>query len=199
MIPDYDRAARLAYKSLIALGINAFPVRPLEFLSVCRNTAVHTYEEAMLAVGQYDYAYFKFDFLRGQDAVTFRRVFPDGKTAYEVLYDSQGDRRRQRFTLAHELGHIVMNHTGGKQWEEKEADYFASQLLAPVPVCDLFTHSGVPLTPDTISAIFGLSKAASEIAVLPHRHRTDPDLVALLQRQFEGFVSSCYSVRKEAM
>lgn len=37
---------------------------------------------------------------------------------------------RQRYTLAHELGHIVM-HSGPRQFMEAEADRFASELLMP--------------------------------------------------------------------
>jgi Zn-dependent peptidase ImmA (M78 family) len=49
---------------------------------------------------------------------------------------------RQRFTLAHELGHLSMDHTEGVDWtsdlfgasrdqQETEANYFAAELLAP--------------------------------------------------------------------
>jgi len=40
---------------------------------------------------------------------------------------------RQRFTLAHELGHLVMHHSfpGGLSKVEAEADEFASELLMP--------------------------------------------------------------------
>lgn len=37
---------------------------------------------------------------------------------------------RQRFTLAHELGHIIM-HRGPRETMEEEADRFASELLMP--------------------------------------------------------------------
>lgn len=43
---------------------------------------------------------------------------------------------RRRFTIAHEIGHFLLGHTCNKDQlakthEEKEADIFASELLAP--------------------------------------------------------------------
>lgn len=43
---------------------------------------------------------------------------------------------RRRFTIAHEIGHLLLGHVcnnnqSGKTHEEKEADIFASELLAP--------------------------------------------------------------------
>jgi len=38
---------------------------------------------------------------------------------------------RQRFSLMHEVGHIVLNHEGESFSNEKEADLFASNILAP--------------------------------------------------------------------
>lgn len=38
---------------------------------------------------------------------------------------------RQRFSLMHELGHIILNHTGSSLQNEDEADRFSSLILAP--------------------------------------------------------------------
>jgi hypothetical protein len=38
---------------------------------------------------------------------------------------------RQRFSLMHEVGHIVLGHTGNCAENEKEADFFSSNILAP--------------------------------------------------------------------
>lgn len=38
---------------------------------------------------------------------------------------------RQRFTAAHELGHLVMHNREATPWEEREADAFASSFLMP--------------------------------------------------------------------
>lgn len=106
-----------------------------------------------------------------------------------VQYDIQNDRYliicnedsnvfgntigRQRWTCAHEIGHILCNHfslsslqvmsensfmqESNKQLEQ-EADFFASTMLAPFPLFDLFNIN----SPVEVRIHFGLSKQASE-------------------------------------
>lgn len=76
----------------------------------------------------------------------------------------------QRYSVAHEIGHIVMDHgsigfLGGKplrdreSWQEVHANQFAAELL--MPKSKLVTH-GV-LTPQQISAYCNVSLRAAEI------------------------------------
>lgn len=60
---------------------------------------------------------------------------------YFIYYDDEREVEVQRFTIAHEIGHIVLNHfkifTGSR---EQEANMFASRLLMPMCVlyeCDV--------------------------------------------------------------
>ncbi|MGN1120272.1 MAG: ImmA/IrrE family metallo-endopeptidase, partial [Oscillospiraceae bacterium] len=49
----------------------------------------------------------------------------------------RGANTRQRWTLAHELGHCMLGHLSGEKpdiQQEREADKFAAQLLAPLTV-----------------------------------------------------------------
>lgn len=48
-----------------------------------------------------------------------------------ILYNSKKPPNRIRFSIAHELGHIVLEHTSKSEEEEIEANYFASNFLAP--------------------------------------------------------------------
>lgn len=48
-----------------------------------------------------------------------------------VLYDRHLSWGRRKFTLAHELGHIYLNHKENGPEQEQEANWFASQLLMP--------------------------------------------------------------------
>lgn len=80
---------------------------------------------------------------------------------------------RQRWTCAHEIGHIMCNHfpmsalqmmsensimQQSNQQYEQEADCFASVLLAPFPLFDVF---GIT-SPEDVQLCFGLSRLASE-------------------------------------
>ena len=89
---------------------------------------------------------------------------------------------RARFTLAHELGHIFLNHDKrefydpevAREWgedapenakpaKEREADAFASELL--IPMEQLKKHQGELKDLDKMAGIFQVSKPAMSIAV----------------------------------
>ncbi|MGD6757228.1 ImmA/IrrE family metallo-endopeptidase [Streptomyces sp. BH105] len=55
----------------------------------------------------------------------------DGIRAPLVLLASGAPADRRRFSLAHELGHLVMHHAPGDTVQEKEADAFAAEFLMP--------------------------------------------------------------------
>lgn len=182
MTPNFDRSARMAYKTLLALHIDTLPVDPLSILSFCNNTVVHTYEELMRQIGTYsDYYYFKYIIFGDRDAVTVRRDFDNGKTGYEVFYDDRGNPYRRRFTLAHELGHVILKHTHEEWWEEREADWFASHLLAPAP---LLTRIDCP-TPEKVASVFAVSEPAARVVLSRPVYRTD--LYDAILRQFSDF------------
>lgn len=188
MTPDYNRAARMAYKTLLSLHIESLPVDPLMILSYCRNTHVRTYDEITYRFGISDPAHMKWYYLDNKDAYTVRQE-KNGVSLYELIYDSHIIPTRQRFTLAHELGHIVLKHKQEEWWEEKEADYYAAQLLAPHPVLALFTRYDLnPADPELIGKTFGLSKTASELAAQPPRHKKDQELYWQIQASFEPFI-----------
>lgn len=52
-----------------------------------------------------------------------------------IFYNDRFDRERIRFTIAHELAHLVLTHPGtGEDIYEHEANIFANYLLAPAPL-----------------------------------------------------------------
>lgn len=79
--------------------------------------------------------------------------------------NSCGDRRR-RFTAAHELSHCVLGHLDGKdalsQSEERNADCFAAELLAPLVVLNA---CGVNSS-EEIARMCGISRAAADIRLM---------------------------------
>lgn len=184
MIPDYDRAARMAYKSLLSLHISTLPVDPLMILHHCRNTAVHAYSEICKSFGYSSPDEFAFEMMGNMDALTVRRERA-GAVQYEVFFNDRGNYNRRRFTLAHELGHIVLKHTQQADYEEREADYYAAQLLAPHPLVSLLPHD-----PSVIAETFQLSHRAAEMALQPPRHTTEGELYPLIKIAFTGRLSA---------
>lgn len=73
--------------------------------------------------------------------------------------------RRQRFTLMHEVGHILLSHNGDTKENDDEANEFASHFLAP----RIMIHKYRCETADQIHEIFGLSYKASNKALVDYR------------------------------
>lgn len=53
---------------------------------------------------------------------------------YVIYYNSNQNIKRIRFTLMHEIGHIVLGHKEESPLAKKEADFFAAYALAPYPL-----------------------------------------------------------------
>ena len=73
-----------------------------------------------------------------------------------MFINSSVDRRRKRFSICHEIGHIVMLTD-----DEDEADGFASSILAPLPIVRMYGLS----TADEISQKFDISISAANHVV----------------------------------
>ncbi len=72
----------------------------------------------------------KLDFPTSVDGLTCRVHRTDGTDVPVVVCSTAKSLERQRFTLAHELGHLVMDIPSGVP-EEKACNRFASAFLAP--------------------------------------------------------------------
>ncbi|MEW7849528.1 ImmA/IrrE family metallo-endopeptidase [Massilia aurea] len=77
---------------------------------------------------------------------------------------------RQRFTVAHELGHFALGHedaprdTGNFQssgdQRERQANRFAAELLMPSSLVTQYFQNGVASSIEALANIFGVSKDA---------------------------------------
>lgn len=79
---------------------------------------------------------------------------------------------RQRFTLAHELGHYAMNHgasfrddadafsSKNREPKERQANQFAAELLMPEDAVRRVVASGTVSSADQLAALFKVSKVA---------------------------------------
>lgn len=161
----------IAYDVLIKSGIEVFPfsiyklIRQLDkvnLFSFKKTTSVlKKYLNKQIAVDEVP------EILGSDEAITFQL-----NDEYYVFYNDDITKKtpqRIRFTLAHELGHITLRHFDSdkcylgrnsiSQQEslemEKEADLFATELLAPKAIID------PQWSEDDISINFDISKSAS--------------------------------------
>ena len=78
-----------------------------------------------------------------------------------IFYDDTKSRERIRFTIMHEIGHIVLGHTEHSELAESEANFFAKYSLAPPPL----VHKIKPEDYMDISDAFDLSQECAYYAM----------------------------------
>ena len=152
--PDYAHAEKAACDLLLSAH-TPLPIRPMALLEA--RARVVSYEEAAAMLGlTYD------DFERAMVRVDAFTVTEKGVTM--VCYRSDGNPARRNFTLAHELGHIVLGHDAPGPAEEQEADHFASCLMMPEPVRRRIAARG-DLAAEDAAALCYLSVSAAQMAM----------------------------------
>lgn len=99
------------------------------------------------------------------------------KTNKTIYINATDSLERQRFTVAHELGHYVYNHDEDKfglnyrdgnrkhNSAERQADDFAGEILMPSPLVrkKLKEYSDARPTISEIASLFGVSKDAMKV------------------------------------
>jgi len=158
--PRVDRAVRYACSVCADLGVGRLPVDPLALGHSAGITMVS------LSFVLQNPAWFPEDLpARLQMNCVLTLTYP---TFCIVYRDDTADAERLRFALCHELGHLFMNHyrdfpeqmAGGRTEDsglEAEADAFARNLLAPVPIVDIIRYNRPR---QARSSVFGLTRGA---------------------------------------
>lgn len=109
------------------LLINEFPIDPFDI--------VRKKGWALIPYSKLDEM--KLDAIRevGQSGISLRK---GNGGNYRIYYDDSHPGVRQRFTIMHEIGHIVLDHKESSEYAEKCANYFAAYALAPTPMIGIF-------------------------------------------------------------
>ena len=82
-----------------------------------------------------------------------------------VAYNPDRPHGRIRFSLMHELGHHVLGHTGVSDQNEKEANAFASHILAP----RMAIHYSRCKNANDVARLFDMSFEAADNAFIDYR------------------------------
>lgn len=175
---DYKNSRDLAWRVLINENIRELPVKVVR---LCKQMGIRVVI-----------------FTPETDSDGFSTVV-DGLAT--IFVSDQCSRERQRFTVAHELGHILLGHVGeyelvnrepsrGDNPIEQAANVFASRLLAPA--CVLWALDA--RTPEQIAGLCQISRQsaafrAERMEVLYQRNRflTSP-LERQVYQQFRDFI-----------
>lgn len=138
---DYQNARDASWRMLIDMGVNRLPVKISGILKAL-NIPAGTYKQNLALIQTMGLA----ELVRKTDGFT---VLREGRPY--IFYNGDMLPARIRFTLAHELGHLVLRNgfsrfSGGvvtrsnaepgttRDPEEQAADVFAVRLLAPACV-----------------------------------------------------------------
>ncbi len=127
--PDYHLATNKAYETLIKFKIFSFPITIVSVLRRMHNVCFHSYSEAAEMMG---ISFTEFWALASSDFGF--SVRNSKRNQIEIFYNDHKSESVQRFTLAHELGHVVLEHVQDGKKEDREANCFARNYLCPVPV-----------------------------------------------------------------
>ena len=135
------RSVHAACSFLLHHDVDRLPVDVLQLMRQLPKLRIFTYRDAA-AVHHLPGAGAITDAIGTEDAFT---VYDPCSGIHTVFYQDEGrSPERIRFTLAHELGHILLRHmdefsamtmtADASDALEREADLFAANLLAPVPL-----------------------------------------------------------------
>lgn len=190
---DYQRARDAAWRILLDCKVDRLPV---SLNAVCRKLKIRvlSYEKGGRMLERAELA----QAARHTDGMTFYT-----RTTPVVLFDEKKPPQRTRFTVAHEVGHIILGHVEPGSFtvanreprpedapEEQAANQFAARLLAPACVLwGLDVH-----TPEEIMKLCRISRPAAEFRAqrMAELYRRNKFLTSPLERavheQFQPFI-----------
>lgn len=156
--PDYKRATNAPYELLHAHYYGRYPViNVLELATHFSNIRLHSYTE-MAKKLNVSYCCFLRNIASSEHGFTIK--CPETNN-YLICINEQKDNTTRRFTVAHELGHIILNHTEDDEVSDKEANCFARNLLCPLQIVDNF---GVQTVQDYVNC-FEISEPMAEVTI----------------------------------
>ena len=154
----YDRIQKLADKILLEYGSFQFPVDPYKIIRQLPDAELRLYSS---------YTEVERQFLNAVSEDGFTQL----KSGKHIIWlnDSVWEERK-RYTLAHEIGHIVLGHLYKPELldeiKEAEANFFANRLLVPMWAI----HGLAEIEPWHISSCFGVSMECAYYRIKNYNH-----------------------------
>lgn len=156
-LPDYNKATNAAYEELQNYD-GRYP--QIDIFHIIRNhpkIKLHTFTEIASRLG-ISVEEFVAELSESDMGYT---VYDRAKGRWLIYYNDTKCDTTIRFTIAHELGHIVLKHTEDNSVTDREANCFARNLLCPVP---LRNELGLKTLDDYCSA-FDISDRMAKVVI----------------------------------
>lgn len=195
--PRLRFAIEAAARCLMEEDLRAFPIQPMEIIRR-RGWQMRTYAQMAARYDEMATTADVADLFGSRDAVSSVRL-EHGRMAHCLIcYNDQTVLpERLSFSLAHEIGHILLGHFAFGQPDglpehqarllDAEANAFAANLLAPAAIVSLLRKPRQPQD----RLLFGLSKAGWQTrldTLAQDAPRFSPEEVARLRQQFTAFL-----------
>lgn len=161
--PRFEIAQNLAWDVLTEHTDGTFPINLYGTISTIPDLKIKTYSEwadellerkGVLELGLTNRQQL-IDCLGSNDSVLIAN-----NTDNIILYDETKEITQCRWNVAHELGHYFFGHGVSESYEvqEKEANYFARQLLTPIPIVTKIIRLGESFNDiSSLADFFGVS------------------------------------------
>lgn len=141
-------------------------------IDVFRKCSVHSFPiDCEDLLKHYGYRLFSYKELRDRNPELYSLSLGYSEDAFRagaskiVAYNPDRPHGRIRFSLMHELGHHVLGHTGVSDQNEKEANAFASHILAP----RMAIHYSKCKNVNDVARLFDMSFEAADNAFIDYR------------------------------
>ena len=141
-------------------------------IDVFRKCNVHSFPiDCDDLLKHYGYRLFSYKELRDLNAELYNLSLGYSEDAFRagaskiVAYNPDRPHGRIRFSLMHELGHHVLGHNGASDQNEKEANAFASYILAP----RMAIHYSRCKNANDVARLFDMSFEAADNAFIDYR------------------------------
>lgn len=151
---DFDNIILKAYETLIIQDNLTFPIDVFN-LKTKENVKIISYSK-IASINDMTYDDFK---KKSQDSPAFRYK---ENNYYFIIYDDKiSSKGRMRWSIAHEYGHIVLNHENQSDQNEIEANFFAANLLVPKCILKELKTYKRNFTKEYLVNKFGISNEAA--------------------------------------
>lgn len=168
----YEEIQEIAYSVIIDhVKSDSLPINLLEIIKDINNLEIKDYQSLMnnsrMSLS---------DVIRAFKSEDGALLHESNSDEYRIIFNNEiNSNGRIRFTIAHELGHYFLGHkmknkilcrfsseSENYNDEEKEANYFAKRLLAPLPIIKLFCDKFGYIDSLINKSLFNISNKASE-------------------------------------